>query len=808
MALAQPKSEPYYLDTMGGDPIVVPDGIAVSLDRARTPKQIEYVISRNERRLASLYRSGEEFLTCDIAAELMSQVLRKKKIPHLVVMGTIQHNQSHSYIRIGDKTYDPTHQIDSPAADEQLQATFDGHTLTMAGQEPVAEAQGDEDDEEEISDFQKEMSIADPAKVEEFLKDNLTYDSALEMWVILSYSDYTGGAAERSNAAYLLKKYSNVITQDRSDRFNATAVGIHQEEIANITAETLHSLYLDLQTIENEGIIDTASYKQIQVDKIVEAWIGWVAKNFKSVLVFKFPDRNDELDAMAKGNGRLLWGLFDEARAVAGEEWQEQKGADQWINIDPIANAVTPAMLQRWFAGIPQAGHQVESLMEDRKYSCVMAPAPPELTDAVLRWGKMFIGDDELYVDEKEPDKYGLEDEVHVTVKFGLHEAQPSQELLRIIEETQPFEIEVGPCTIFENEKYDVVKFDVDGDGLRKMNRRISELPNSDEHPEYHPHMTVAYVTKGCCHELIGKPLLDPESGPDLRFIVKGVLFSSPNSEKITLFLGKPNLEEGRQPGPLDQFLQQEVPGTSRTVPWQAEQAQKWLKRLLPGLQRAGYKSEIVGSVATRGQSDKDLDILLIPFGRHNVAAAVAVVAANSSSWGRADEDVFNAILPDGRIVEFWFADLQDQINAEENPYADEATEIPEGSLYAGGLHSAQVKAIGEADEFDDEDEMDIEMAKEVYGLPEESFKRFTDADVENFGGTYVRIFADRTDLIDAPLDWQKRGLQQTASGYGAKLTTRYKIAFNDKVYRLYATCYGNASTVWFKNKGRTIVVG
>ncbi len=183
-------------------------------------------------------------------------------------------------------------------------------------------------------------------------------------------------------------------------------------------------------------------------------------------------------------------------------------------------------------------------LLEDRKYSCVMAPAPPEISDAVLRWGKMFIGEDELYLDQKDPDGFGREDDVHVTVKFGLHEAEPSEELLRVVEETQPFEIEVGPCTLFENEKYDVVKFDVDGEDLREMNRRISELPNSDEHPEYHPHLTVAYVTKGCCHELIGKSLLDPESELDLRFLVKAVTFSSPNSRKTTLFLGKPNLAE------------------------------------------------------------------------------------------------------------------------------------------------------------------------------------------------------------------------------------------------------------------------
>lgn len=87
--------------------------------------------------------------------------------------------------------------------------------------------------------------------------------------------------------------------------------------------------------------------------------------------------------------------------------------------------------------------------------------------------------------------------------------------------------------------------------------------------------------------------------------------------------------------------------------------------------------------------------------------------------------------------------------------------------------------------------------------------KQFTDADVrpwlEDGSG---RIFADREDLIDAPLWWHEQGLQQTASGYGRKLTQRYKISFNGKEYRLYTTIFSNAGSTWFKVKGRTIYVG
>lgn len=90
---------------------------------------------------------------------------------------------------------------------------------------------------------------------------------------------------------------------------------------------------------------------------------------------------------------------------------------------------------------------------------------------------------------------------------------------------------------------------------------------------------------------------------------------------------------------------------------------------------------------------------------------------------------------------------------------------------------------------------------------------QFTEENVRTWensrtGEPMYKIYCDREDLIDAPLWWHERGLQQTASGYGRKLTNRYKISFNGKEYRLYTTIFSNAGSTWFKVKGRTIYVG
>ena len=60
------------------------------------------------------------------------------------------------------------------------------------------------------------------------------------------------------------------------------------------------------------------------------------------------------------------------------------------------------------------------------------------------------------------------------------------------------------------------------------------------------------------------------------------------------------------------------------------------------------------------------------------------------------------------------------------------------------------------------------------------------------------------------PLAWQLRGLQQTSSGYGSKLTSSYCVRLSDgRVRRIYVTQYSNSGTAWIKLDGvRRLVRG
>ena len=65
--------------------------------------------------------------------------------------------------------------------------------------------------------------------------------------------------------------------------------------------------------------------------------------------------------------------------------------------------------------------------------------------------------------------------------------------------------------------------------------------------------------------------------------------------------------------------------------------------------------------------------------------------------------------------------------------------------------------------------------------------------------------YVESTKLIDAPLEWQARGLHETATGYGSKLTTRHKVEHNGKLYRVYAACYGNSGSLYIVKHGRRL---
>ena len=63
--------------------------------------------------------------------------------------------------------------------------------------------------------------------------------------------------------------------------------------------------------------------------------------------------------------------------------------------------------------------------------------------------------------------------------------------------------------------------------------------------------------------------------------------------------------------------------------------------------------------------------------------------------------------------------------------------------------------------------------------------------------------------IIEKPLWWHQQGLQQTSSGYGAKLISRCCVTIDGetRLRRVYTTIWGNAGTSWFIYHGFKVTI-
>ena len=68
-------------------------------------------------------------------------------------------------------------------------------------------------------------------------------------------------------------------------------------------------------------------------------------------------------------------------------------------------------------------------------------------------------------------------------------------------------------------------------------------------------------------------------------------------------------------------------------------------------------------------------------------------------------------------------------------------------------------------------------------------------------------VYADISscEFRECLLWWQKQRLQQTATGYGRKLTTRYKVFYQGKWRRVYASCFSNTASIYIIVKGEDL---
>lgn len=143
------------------------------------------------------------------------------------------------------------------------------------------------------------------------------------------------------------------------------------------------------------------------------------------------------------------------------------------------------------------------------------------------------IKEDDLYNNEE--NEYGLEIEPHVTVLYGLHDDEIDEnEIIKLFTLIDGPVVTTNKITLFKNEKFDVVKWDIDSEELVILNKMVEKMfPFTSSFPDYHAHCTIAYCLPGKGDEYT------KEYKSNLKNKIDYWVYSKANGKKIKIVPGK-----------------------------------------------------------------------------------------------------------------------------------------------------------------------------------------------------------------------------------------------------------------------------
>jgi 2'-5' RNA ligase len=165
-------------------------------------------------------------------------------------------------------------------------------------------------------------------------------------------------------------------------------------------------------------------------------------------------------------------------------------------------------------------------------YSSVQINLPAILADQIVQWGQQMIADEDIYCPLNDL-IHGREDEIHITLLYGVH-TESSYQAQSMLSGQNPFEVRLGCVSIFTNNKdFDVVKIEAISPSLFYFNQLLkTNIQNTPSYNTYHPHVTIAYIKKDLYQNLVGS-----SNFRDWRWTASSVIFSSTSGEKTPIRL-------------------------------------------------------------------------------------------------------------------------------------------------------------------------------------------------------------------------------------------------------------------------------
>jgi hypothetical protein len=139
------------------------------------------------------------------------------------------------------------------------------------------------------------------------------------------------------------------------------------------------------------------------------------------------------------------------------------------------------------------------------------------------------INPSHVYTEEGDR-SFGLEDEPHTTLLYGLHPEVSDNDIQSILDKYTFSTMKIHNASMFQNPSYDVLKFDVNGDNLHQCNADLRQYPHTSTFPDYHPHLTIGYMQPGS-----GQRYVDAFAGQKFWLSPQYAVYSKADGSKVRM---------------------------------------------------------------------------------------------------------------------------------------------------------------------------------------------------------------------------------------------------------------------------------